>query len=73
MFVTTKTTNPLDTNDDSGNDLLSLAKLMKKYQLSSEKLIQIIENNQLKPLGNGRNSSRISLAFRNQTNSRNHC
>ncbi len=68
MFLTTKTTNPLDTNDDSGNDLLSLAKLMKKYQLSSEQLIQIIENSQLKPLGNG-----SSLAFRNQTNSRNHC
>ena len=73
MFVTTKTRNPLHTNDDSDNDLLTLAKLMIISQLSSQQLIQIIENNQLKSLGNGRNSSRISLPFRNQKNSRNHC
>ena len=67
MFVTAKDPIPSDTNNDSGNDLLSLAKLMKKYQLSSKQLIQLIENNQLKPEGNMGNSSRISLA------SRNHC
>ena len=50
MFVTTKTRNPLHTNDDSDNDLLTLAKLMIISQLSSQQLIQIIENNQLKSL-----------------------
>lgn len=69
MFITAKEPNPSDTDDDSGNDLLSLEKLIKKYQLSSK---QLIEYNQLKSLGNRTNSSRISLASLNQTNSRNH-
>lgn len=70
MFITANDPNPIDTNDDTGNNLISLAKLLKKYQLSSKQLIELIQNNQLKLLGNRKNSS---LTFRNQPHSRNHC
>ena len=39
-------------DDESGNDSLALTNLMKKYQISSAQLIELIKNSQLKSSGN---------------------
>ncbi len=43
--------------DESGNDPLTLANILKKYQISPAQLIQLIKNSQLNPSGNIINSS----------------
>ena len=72
----------VDGNDPSGNDSLTLAKLMKKYRLSRAQLIQLIrdryahasQRNQLtRSLINSTSSSAASRAIQRKTRRRATC